>query len=76
MFLSQIFFFVTHPPLFFLSLSLSLSLFSIPAFVFLHVHDSGCHDGLVSGLNTIGHHGCGCRCHCWMAVLCSDWVVS
>lgn len=61
--------------LFWLSfLCLFFFLLSIPAFFFLHVHYAGCHDGLVSGLNTVGHYGCGGWRHYRMAFLSSDWV--
>lgn len=51
-----------------------LSSLSVPALVLLHVHHADRHDGMVSGLDTISCAGSCCRCHCWVAVLCSSWV--
>lgn len=51
-----------------------LSSLSVPALVLLHVHHADRHDGMVSGLNTISCAGSCCRCHCWVAILCSSWV--
>ncbi|XP_028322990.1 alpha-1,2-mannosyltransferase ALG9 isoform X2 [Gouania willdenowi] len=51
-----------------------LYFYNFSTFILLHVHDPGGHDGLVSGLNTVGcFRGC-CWCHRWMALLCFDWV--
>lgn len=55
-------------------LSLLSFCLSFPTFLFLYVYNAGRNDRVVSGLHAVSHWGCGCRCHRWMAVLCSDWV--
>jgi len=44
-------------------------LVSIPALFLLHVHNTGCHDGMVSGLHAVSRPGRGSRRHRRMAVL-------
>lgn len=46
-----------------------LFLLSVLTFILLHVHHAGCHDGMVSGLATVGHPGSGCRRPGRMAIL-------